>query len=253
VDHLDSTPQGPGLSRSWIRTASFNGLRVLAWRGDAHVALVGPRRDGRRPTAVDVSHCLSVLERRGVRSAITPALNQFDAQPFLDAGFHLHEHLHLLAARLDDPAVLRAKGGSLDGSLRRGMPWHLQRVLDLDARAFEPFWQFDRVSLREARTATPTSRFRIVARPGSIVGYAVTGKAGDRGYLQRLAVDPAATGQGIATALVGDGFDWLAARGVHSVMVNTQEHNTRALRLYEHLGFVRQNPGLVVLRWTGIR
>ena len=32
-------------------------------------------------------------------------------------------------------------------------------------------------------------------------------------------------------------------------LVNTQEHNSRALGLYERLGFVRQREGLLVLRW----
>ncbi len=222
---------------------SFNGLRVVVWRGDPHIGLVGPKRDGRRPTTTDLAFCLDELRRRGVVRAITPALNQFDAQPFFDAGFVLHEHLHLLARRLtrSEPAPTRA--------LRFGRPWHLGKVLSVDAAAFEPFWQFDRVSLREARQATPKSRFRVALHEGDLVGYAVTGRAGDRGYLQRLAVAPHAKGQGIGTALVQDGFAWLAPRGVTTVMVNTQEHNRRALSLYEHLGFVRQDPGLIVLTW----
>lgn len=192
---------------------------------------------------LDVVHCLGELERRGVVRAITPALSHFDAQPFLDAGFVLHENLHLLSRQLDD----EPQTGHL--TLRTGRPWHRRAVLAVDAQAFEPFWQFDRFSLREARQATPHSRFRVAVLDSSVVGYAVTGRAGARGYLQRLAVSPEAAGQGIGTALVQDGFCWLRRRDAHSVMVNTQEHNHRALGLYEHLGFVRQEPGLVVLRW----
>ena len=43
--------------------------------------------------------------------------------------------------------------------------------------------------------ATPSARFRVATRgqgDGEVVGYAVTGRAGPRGYLQRLAVAPAA-------------------------------------------------------------
>ncbi len=243
MDHLHPTPQGTGLSRSWTNPASFVGLRVVPWRGDAHVALVGPRRDGRRPSTLDIVHCLDDLAVRGVRCAITPALGHHDAQPFVDAGFRLHENLHLLANRLHGEFARPTH------KLTPGRPWHRAGVLDVDAQAFEPFWQFDRLSLREARHATPNSRFRIAKLDHKLVGYAVTGRAGDRGYLQRLAVAPAVTGQGLGTALVVDGFRWLKKRGAHTVMVNTQEHNTRALDLYEHLGFVRQSPGLVVLRW----
>ncbi len=242
MDDLHPNPHRAGLHRSWANPVSFSGLRVVPWRGDAFVALVGPRRDGRRPRTLDIVHCLEDLDERGVRQAITPALGLVDAQPFLDAGFRLHEHLHLLAHHISAPIP------PVRHPLSPGRPWHRSAVLDVDNQAFEPFWQFDRVSLREARNATPGSRFRVAKVNRTIVGYAVTGRAGDRGYLQRLAVAPAAAGRGLGTALVLDGFHWLHKRGAHTVMVNTQEHNRRALDLYEHLGFVRQQPGLVVLR-----
>ena len=72
----------------------------------------------------------------------------------------------------------------------------------------------------------------------SVVGYAVTGRAGTRGYLQRLAVAPATTnGRGIGTALVVDGLRWLRRWGAKEVLVNTQEANEAAVQLYEPLGF----------------
>ena len=44
--------------------------------------------------------------------------------------------------------------------------------------------------LDDAIRATPASRYRVAAeRGGPISGYAVTGRAADRGYLQRLAVE----------------------------------------------------------------
>ncbi len=122
-------------------------------------------------------------------------------------------------------------------------------MLELDGLAFESFWQFDKFSLREARRATPTSRFAVAVDSGRVVGYAVTGRAGGRGYLQRLAVDPAAQGTGVGSSLVHDCIDWLHGKGVAMALVNTQERNLRALSLYERLGFVRQREGLVVLRW----
>ncbi len=85
------------------------------------------------------------------------------------------------------------------------------------------------------------------------VGYLVTGRAGARGYLQRLAVDPAQQRLGIGTALVVDGLRWLRRHGVQRAVVNTQESNTGALAMYEHLGFRRQAVGLSVLaRPTGL-
>ncbi len=233
----------PGLTRTTAATVGGHRLRVTPWQGHRHVALVGPARARRNPTRDEIGRCLESLHQRGVISAFTPALSAFEAEPFLQAGFSLHERLHLLACRLDGTTP------SPSQRMRAGRPWDRRRVLDIDTRAFEQFWQFDKFSLRDARRATPISRFTVATEGRHVIGYAVTGKAGRRGYLQRLAVDPERTGGGVGTALVHDCFRWLEGRGVDTVMVNTQETNTRALGLYEHLGFRRQSEGLLVLRW----
>ncbi|MEM9131376.1 MAG: GNAT family N-acetyltransferase [Actinomycetota bacterium] len=235
----------PGLTRTTAATVGGHRLRVTPWQGHRHIALVGPARARRNPTRDEIGRCLESLQQRGVASAFTPALSAFEAEPFLQAGFSLHERLHLLACRLD--GTTPSPGPT--PRMRPGRPWDRHRVLDIDTRAFEQFWQFDKFSLRDARRATPISRFTVATEGRQVIGYAVTGKAGRRGYLQRLAVDPARTGGGVGTALVHDCFRWLEGRGVDMVMVNTQETNTRALGLYEHLGFRRQTEGLQVLRW----
>ena len=45
------------------------------------------------------------------------------------------------------------------------------------------------------------------------LGYAICGRAGRRGFVQRLAVDPARHGSGVGRALVLDGLGWLRRRG----------------------------------------
>jgi ribosomal protein S18 acetylase RimI-like enzyme len=187
---------------------------------------------------------MAELTARGVTDAVTPALSPYEAEPFFQAGFTLHEELHLLARPLDTtpPAPTHR--------LKPGRPWHRRRVLEIDTRAFEEFWQFDKSSLKEARRATPAHRFMIAVEPEGVSGYAVTGRAGSRGYLQRLAVDPDRHGRGIGTSLVHDCLRWLYRKRVGMALVNTQQRNTRALALYEHLGFVRQREGLLVLRWS---
>lgn len=212
--------------------------------------MVGPRRDGRPTAFADVVQCLHALTYSGTQHAFTAAMSPRDGQPFFQAGFELHERLHLLSLRLDG----QLQSGWSNRRTFRGRPWHLRRVLDIDQQAFDPFWRFDDLTLKEARQATPVSRYRVVRMDdragGSLVGYAVTGRAGPRGYLQRLAVDPAASGRGFGTLLVDDALSWLSARGVHTVMVNTQETNDRALELYRRIGFVSEPEGLVVLRWS---
>jgi ribosomal protein S18 acetylase RimI-like enzyme len=97
--------------------------------------------------------------------------------------------------------------------------------------------------------ATPSARMRVASRAGgeAVVGYAITGRAGSRGYLQRLAVAPDGQRSGIGTALVADGLRWLRRWGAREVLVNTQEDNHAALALYAALGFTREPTGLAVL------
>ncbi len=123
-------------------------------------------------------------------------------------------------------------------------------MLDVDRRAFQGFWQFDAVSLGEALNATPHYWARLAELEGKTVGYAITGRAGDRGYLQRLAVVPEAQGKGVGSSLVNDAIAWLRGRRASVALVNTQEINTRAFDLYQRHGFVRQSQGLIVLRWS---
>jgi ribosomal protein S18 acetylase RimI-like enzyme len=47
---------------------------------------------------------------------------------------------------------------------------------------------------------------------------------------------------------VVDGLRWLRRWGAREVMVNTQEGNEAAVRLYRQLGFRLETDGLAVLR-----
>jgi len=208
------------------------------------VAQVSPCRRSRRTETLDVVRCLDELTERGVTRAITPALSGWDAQPFIAAGFVLHEHLYLLSRPLDlgfDEPKHKSRAAA---------PWHRAGALAVDAASFEPFWRFDLPALNEARRATPQNRFRVIMADGTVIAYAIHGRAASRGYLQRLAVMPGFEGAGLGTSLVNDGFAWLAQKGVSEVLVNTQEHNKRALGLYEHMGFVLQSEKLSVLTWS---
>ena len=145
---------------------------------------------------------------------------------------------------IGEPKILPAP--TILSSKRR----HRAAVLDIDGQAFEGFWRFDRAALKAACRATPASFFRVALGKNSRpIGYAIMGQASARGYLQRLAVAPAAQGQGVATALVNDGLRWLWERRVRTVLVNTQQNNWRALQLYKQLGFEPESTGLFVLRW----
>lgn len=219
-------------------------LRIAPWRGDATTAYLTPARG--RPSTAAVERSVATLERSGYRAAITPALGPADAAPFLEAGFEVQERLHLLRS------VLVEAPSAVDRvPIRRARRADRARVLDLDRVAFSPFWRLDDRGLADALRATPSARLRVIDRPSGEVGvaaYCVTGRAGGRGYLQRLAVDPAHQRQGLGSALVTDAARWLCRWGAREVLVNTQEGNGAAVGLYEAMGFTLQAEGLTVLR-----
>jgi ribosomal protein S18 acetylase RimI-like enzyme len=233
---------------SLLRTPNRTGSRLRArpWHGDDRVAHVAPAGDFLGPLTVDdVRRSLRPLRRAGYQAALTAALARADQSAFLEAGFAETERLHLLLHTFDHlhPAPL-PRGCEM----RRGRRRDHDEVLAVDHAAFAPFWRLDHAGLEEALSATVTVHFQ-TARAGSrIVGYAVCGRAGPRGYVQRLAVDPAVQRRGVGAALLADGLRWLRRWGARDALVNTQEGNERSLRLYQRAGFVLQPDGLAVLR-----
>ncbi len=160
--------------------------------------------------------------------------------------------------------------------LRRA--WRIDRsaVLDLDRLAFDDFWRLEPEGLVVALHATPAVRFRIgdgrternqhagstsqASSPGALerqsrtertpVAYAITGRAGRRGYLQRVAVHPDARRHRWGQTLVYDALRWLRHHDANRALVNTQWANEGALALYESCGFRRLPVGLCVLDRT---
>lgn len=232
------------------RRADRRALQVTTWRGDQAIAVLNPAPERSVPSPATVAAEVDRLRAGGVRRVLTGALHPAELGPFLDSGFAEHEHLHLLRHDLADLPGSPSPPASSTPTLRirRASRRHRLVVLDIDARAFEPFWALDRQGLDDAVRATPTSRYRVAgARGEAIVGYAVTGRAGDRGYLQRLAVHPDHHRCGVGRALVADALHWLRGSGARVAMVNTQERNAGALALYLACGFVEEPAGLTVL------
>ncbi|ORY67088.1 acyl-CoA N-acyltransferase [Pseudomassariella vexata] len=60
-----------------------------------------------------------------------------------------------------------------------------------------------------------------------------------RGYIAMLAVSSAYRGHGIATSLVKMSIDAMAERNADEIVLETEETNLPAMRLYERLGFLR--------------
>jgi ribosomal protein S18 acetylase RimI-like enzyme len=218
-------------------------FRFGPWHGDGSTAYVAVSPRVAAPTSGGVRLLLDRLRAHGFRRVVTAALRTHEVAAFEAAGFTERERLVVLSHDLRDIPDARAV------VMRRAVRGDRPAVLRLDAAAFDPAWSLDDDGLAEALAATPRARFRVVdgAQGDELVGYAICGRAGRIGYLQRLAVHPSEHGTGIGRALVVDSLEWLRRRGGRLVMVNTQQTNTRALDLYRGLGFRTEPSELTVL------
>lgn len=212
--------------------------RLGSWRGHSDVAYLSLGAQ-RPPTPEVVERCLGALRRHGYSSVVTNALAPGEALAFVDAGFSVRERLHLLAHDLSELP-------EAEHPTRRAKRDDRGAVLALDTRAFDPFWRLDDPGLTNALDATPTTRFR-VAGDGRVLAYAITGRTGRHGYLQRLAVHPDARRSGYGRTMVVDGLRWLRRHAVAQALVNTQLDNTDALAMYESCGFRELPAGLCVM------
>jgi ribosomal protein S18 acetylase RimI-like enzyme len=227
-------------------TVGTDRFRVRPWHADPRTAALAVAAELPNPGSDSLRRCLTRLADEGYVAVMTNALHPREAEPFLRVGFEEFDRLLVLSHPLIDLDPPRPRSPGL--SLRRARRSDRDRALRVDAAAFPTFWQLDAPALAEALDATPRSRFRVAERDSAIVGYAVTGRGGRQGFLQRLASDPLVAGHGVGSALVVDALRWAARRRARRVLVNTQRENERALALYRRLGFSRTTTDLVVLR-----
>lgn len=243
-------------------THVWNGERAHLgqWRDLEGVAVITVRPGDLPPSPAFVHHCCASLRDAGFRVVVTPALSPAEVGPYIQAGFTEREQLHVLISDLAAPETKARPSPNLGGvEFRRSRASDLPATLAVDHSAFDRFWSFDREALLEACGATPQCRFRVATAGSSpllaqqgfatsdVVGYCITGRSRQQGFLQRLAVAPAAQGLGIGREMVWDAVRWLARRRSRSCVVNTQESNVRARILYESCGFTIAPAGLFVL------
>lgn len=193
------------------------------------------------PTADQVERAVEHARARGARALRTSALFPAATEVVLALGFRPIDRLVLLSRSLS------SRSAPPPGRPTQPMlPWHHRAAADIDRDAFGPMWGNDTASLRDIRRATPRHRARVVRAGRELAGFAISGAAGDHGYLQRLAVGGAHRREGHAADLVTDALRWMHDVGLTSVLVNTGVHNHAALALYDGFGFRRLTDELTI-------
>jgi [ribosomal protein S18]-alanine N-acetyltransferase len=124
----------------------------------------------------------------------------------------------------------------------------LPALLAIEEACLEDFWRYDTLSFEDIATTHPY--FVVAELKGKVIGYQFNALEDEFGYLVRIAVHPSANGQGIGVRLMSEAITFFQQARILRIMLNTQDDNMRAHRLYEWFGFVRINQTGFVLRKT---
>jgi ribosomal protein S18 acetylase RimI-like enzyme len=127
--------------------------------------------------------------------------------------------------------------GNPDVKLRPVEKRDIPALLAIEEASFEDFWRYDGLSFEDIAATHPY--FVVAELNGKVVGYQFNALEDDYGYLVRIAVHPSASGQGVGVRLMCEAIVFFQQAHALRIMLNTQDDNVRAHRLYEWFGFVR--------------
>lgn len=89
--------------------------------------------------------------------------------------------------------------------------------------------------------AGPASVVLGIRRDGVLVGTAMVGHDGHRGWVYYLAVADLARGEGLGRELMAAAEAWLVERDIPKIQFMVRNDNTPVLEFYDHLGYVAQD------------
>jgi len=212
--------------------------RVQQWAFQPQTAQLVLYHQLRLPSLADLQRWTDQLRELGYTRVRTTALAATAGLRAESAGFHVIQDLvlleHLAPRDAPNPTVPTA----------RLLAGQREVAATIDVAAFTDHWALDSRAIADVCSATPRNRARSAGSPTA--AYAITGRDGKQGFLQRLAVHPQAQRQGLGRGLVQDSLQWLARWRVQRVLVNTPTDNIAALTLYEQTGFRRLSERLRV-------
>jgi ribosomal-protein-alanine N-acetyltransferase len=124
----------------------------------------------------------------------------------------------------------------------------MQALLNIENACFEDLWRYDATAFADIAATHPY--FVLAELQGKVVGYQFNALENDTGYLIRIAVHPTFGSKGIGARLMAEAIRFFEREGAARILLNTQEENVHAHRLYEWFGFVRaQQTGFVLRKY----
>jgi ribosomal-protein-alanine N-acetyltransferase len=184
------------------------------------------------------------LIKRGVRYLYysgNDMQNDWLRDVLLVRGFALHRLLYAYDKYDYSIPATGNPGVALRPVEKRDIP----ALLTIEEACFEDFWRYDALSFEEIAATHPY--FVVAELNGKVVGYQFNALEDEQGYLVRIAVHPSVNGQGVGIRLMSEAIAFFKQERVLRIMLNTQDDNVRAHRLYEWFGFVRiQQVGFVL-------
>ena len=237
VAELDIKGRWPSpveITRGWARA------EARTWNDDFENGFVRLLR-GSAGFLRDVSDRIAALSDNEVYS---PALLDSTRRVWVRAGYEAEFELQVMERPLGNPVP------SPNSRVKRSSDPDLEAIVDVDRAAFEPFWRMSAPGLAQALGSTRTSTTLLIEEGDRLVGYAMVGAQWGTAYLQRLAVDPKAGGNGLGTDLVRASLGWARERAASKVILNVKPGNERAKHLYERLGFTDAQHAAHVYRYA---
>ena len=135
--------------------------------------------------------------------------------------------------------------------IRMAVPNDASRIASVLSEAFAEYQSFYTPEAFAATTPTSDqilSRLdegpaRVAVLNDAIVGTVSAVHKGEALYIRGMAILPAARGQGIGELLIGQVESFASAHDYRRLLLSTTPFLTRAIRLYEHLGFRCSDEG----------
>jgi ribosomal-protein-alanine N-acetyltransferase len=219
---LACPPDPPGIA--WLRLFATSESRIRAWNELWNTA------KGALPQNI---------------TAAAISLHDWMDDLLGSSGFCMTQELVMLEKLADTTINLEQDPGS---GIRPLLTQDLAAVAEVDAAAFPVLWQISSADLQRAHMLSFLAT--VIEKQGRLLGYQISTRTSVGLHLARLAVHPAAQGQGIGQELVQDLFRMAGRQGIHRITVNTQGDNSVSLSLYRKLGFMETGERYPVFIWS---